>query len=262
MLFKPPKGKIPMPDTTICNVDRISDALDGLLDGNELDDLQNHLETCTACSEVYEELRLVSSCLQSLPTLTPSGDLLGEIRKAIRNQTVVERKKNSLFPSHWFDGFAIYPWRAVAFAGAMCFIIILYLWTSNEISVPQPYRVALELQSDEDVAGLDLVLALGHEGTILGTPVIPSALEGFLVASHSLGSNLNISMASAQSIGASSQIRILELPLTRKTDSESGADIIRILSVRAYRADGKPTHAEIRATPMLSTQDGKLNTTA
>jgi hypothetical protein len=105
-------------------------------------------------------------------------------------------------------------------------------------------------------------MTLAQEGTEIGKPVIPEALEGFVAASHTHGLKMRVSMASVQSIRPSKQTRILEVPLAQGPVSSSGTGTIQILSVRAYRPDGKPAHVEIRATPMLSTQDGKLNTTA
>ena len=243
-----------------CNSDRISDAIDGLLDEKELAAFHQHLEKCPSCSQVYEDLQQVSSRLQTLPEVTVPHDLMKGVRKTLREEMATQRKHSRT--SGWLTMLTLSPWRGLALAGATCLVAILVLWGPSQNAAPQSCRLALELNTVEEIAGLDVELGLSQEGLEAGKPVVPAGLGDFVVASHTQGSNMRVSMASAQVIHPSQKTCILELPLTQRAGSESGTDAIRILSVRAYRMDGKPAQVEITATPMLPTRDSKLNTTA
>ena len=96
----------------------------------------------------------------------------------------------------------------------------------------------------------------------MGQLTVPADMRDFVVASHTRGSTLRVSMASVQAIRPSGKTRILQMPLIQRAGSASTPDGIQVFSIRAYRVDGKPAHAEIKATPMLPTRDSKLNTTA
>ncbi len=251
-----------MSNSPECNTDRISDAVDGLLDEAGMEAMQQHLQECSSCSRAYEEQLRISSMLQSLPTLAAPHDLMEEVREAIRQQATVRKGTTPFFQFTWRDVLSLYPWRTASLAGAMCLAVILFLWIPSQSPAPNPILYALELRSDEEVAGLDIELAFTPEITEACQPVVPSGLGDFLVASHRQGATMRISMASAQTIHPCGQTHILELPLSHEHDPACGADAIRILSVRAYRGDGKPAQVEIKATPMQSTLDSKLNTTA
>lgn len=249
-----------MPCSSECNRDQISDALDGLLDGDELVMFHQHLERCASCSKAYEDLKQISFQLQTLPECRVPDDLVASVRKALQeemtNQQRISRTNN------WWSTYFLFPRSALVLAGAVCLVILLALWDPAHDPAPQPYLIALDLQTGEEVAGLDMELILSHEVTQAGQPVVPAGLENILVSSHTQGSIIKVSMASAQAIHPLGEARILELPVTHAGGSLSGTDHIQIQSIRAYSLDGKPAPVEIKATPMLSTPDGKLNTTA
>jgi hypothetical protein len=251
-----------MQHSPICDMDRISDAIDGLLNENEMEAFHRHLGTCAECSKAYDELLQVSSRLHSLPSLDAPSDLVAVIRRTIHAKVSVQLKGERASQQGWFSLFSLYPWRTLTFVGAFYFIAILALQLSSDTTTDQPCLIALELRADEEVAGLDLELGLSKEGIEAGKPTVPTGLGDFIVAAHSHGPKMRVSMASAQAIRPSGETRILELPLTQRAGSACMTDAIQILSVRAYRTDGTPAHAEIIATPMLPTRDSKLNTTA
>jgi hypothetical protein len=243
-----------------CNLDHLSDAIDGLLDKNELVLLHQHLEKCAFCSKAYEELKQVSSRLQSLPAMNAPQDVLNRVRKTIHAEMTSQREESRTWG--WFSAIRLYPWRGLALAGAACLVVILALQISSDTAVTQPCVFALELQTSEEVAGLDIELALSQEETEVGKLTVPADMSDFVVASHTQGSTMRVSMASAQAIRPSGKTHILEMPLIQRAGSAFSSGGIQVLSIRAYRVDGKPAHAEIKATPMLPTRDSKLNTTA
>lgn len=243
-----------------CNLERLSDAIDGLLDENELALLHQHLEKCASCSKAYEELKQVSSRLQALPAMNAPPDVLNSVRRTLHSAMTSQRKESRTWG--WFSVMSLYPWRGLALAGAACLVVILALQISSDTAVTQPCLIAFELTSSEEVAGLDMELALLHEGTEAGKPMVPADMNDFVVASHTQGSTMRVSMASAQAIRPSGKTHILEMPLTQRAGSAFSPGGIQVLSIRAYRVDGKPAHAEIKAIPMLPTRDSKLNTTA
>ncbi len=247
-----------MPHSPECNSDLISDAIDGLLDAKELAALQHHLEKCPSCTKIYEDLKQVSCRLHTITEAPVPNDLMNGIRKTIRAEIATQQKQRQ----SPFSMFTLSPRRGLALAGAACLVAILALWGPAQKTVPQNFLVALQLNTLEEVAGLDMELILPHKGTEAGKPVVPSGLGDFVVASHTHGSTMKVSMASAQAIQPSGKTRILEVPLILRAGSDSGTEGIRILSMRAYRLDGKPVYAEIKATPMLPSRDSKLNTTA
>lgn len=249
-----------MSNSPKCNIDRLSDALDGLLNESELKELQQHLESCPSCARAYAELKQVSSQLKGLPAIAVPQDLMKDVRKSLRTEMSSQRKKTPV--SRWFTVSPLFQWRALALAGVACLVAILILWGPVKNTAPQFCMVALELNTTEEIAGLDIELALSQEGTQAGQPTVPTTLRDFVVASHTQGSTMRVSMASAQAIRPSGETCILEMPLIQRAGSASGTEGIQVLSVRAYRVDGKPAHAEIKATPMLPTRDSKLNTTA
>ncbi len=82
------------------------------------------------------------------------------------------------------------------------------------------------------------------------------------VSSRNQGSTLRVSMGSFQANRPSDKKPVLRRPLMQRAGLASTPDGAQVLLIRAYRVDGKPAHAEIKATPMLPTRDSKLNTTA
>ncbi len=249
-----------MSNSPECNIDRLSDALDGLLDDHEMAELQQHLEKCASCAKAYAELNQVSSQLKALPSIAVPQDFIQDVRQSLRSEMASQQRKGRVLG--WLSVTPLFQWRTLALAGTACLAAILILWGPAWNTSPQSSMVALELNTSEEVAGLDVELAFSQEGTKAGQPAVPTELEDFVVASHTQGLKMRVSMASVQAIRPSGKTRILEMPLTQKAGSASGVECIQVLSVRAYGVDGKPAHAEIKATPMLPTRDSKWNTTA
>jgi hypothetical protein len=70
-------------------IERLSDHLDGGLDGAERTALEEHLAGCAECAAVLEDLRRVVATAAALPSTPPARDLWPGIERAIGAAAVV-----------------------------------------------------------------------------------------------------------------------------------------------------------------------------
>ena len=67
--------------------DRLGDYLDGELTGAELEEIEQHLETCEECRTELASLRETLSMLSGLKKLDPAPDFLQQVNQKIRRRT-------------------------------------------------------------------------------------------------------------------------------------------------------------------------------
>ncbi|MBF0198243.1 MAG: zf-HC2 domain-containing protein [Planctomycetes bacterium] len=88
------------------NLEQISSYIDGELNPVEEAKLTDHLKQCQECSELYDELKGVSSLVQSLPLPTPPSELRRDIIHALESQQKSSR-------------FSLYRWSLYASAACL-----------------------------------------------------------------------------------------------------------------------------------------------
>lgn len=64
--------------------ERLTDYLDGVLEGRELELVQAHLDSCVACYRALQDMKTASAALRSLPPVRPPASFAPCVRSAIR----------------------------------------------------------------------------------------------------------------------------------------------------------------------------------
>ena len=152
--------------------ERLTDYLEGGLDGRSRADLEAHLSKCDACRPLLEALREVVAALRSVPVLEPSADLAARaaeaaLRSAPRRALVAARMR--LTPPAWLLATA---------AGATLAMTASVLLLSGSSRAPGRLRVAertgnaaayLAERKDrlvEDIRILRVVIGTAFEGRL------------------------------------------------------------------------------------------------
>jgi anti-sigma factor RsiW len=108
--------------------DRILPYVDGRLKAGEMKEMEAHLKTCAACELRVNEFRAVSSFLDELPQIEPSGAFDARVRARVAAEPVKQT---------WWSVFA--PSPRVAFAASM--LVLATVWFGsrpNESLAPEP----------------------------------------------------------------------------------------------------------------------------
>ncbi|MBC8104888.1 MAG: zf-HC2 domain-containing protein [Cytophagales bacterium] len=84
---------------------RLSEYVDGALDGETTWSLKRHLSSCAVCSQVESDLRGTSSLLRSLPEAGPSLDFEARLAKRLADQVLEPRRAPLLdrLRDWWYD---------------------------------------------------------------------------------------------------------------------------------------------------------------
>ena len=107
---------------------RILPYVDGRLKAGEMKEMEAHLKTCAACQLRVNEFRAVSSFLDELPQIEPSGAFDARVRARVAAEPVKQT---------WWSVFA--PSPRVAFAASM--LVLATVWFGsrpNESLAPEP----------------------------------------------------------------------------------------------------------------------------
>ena len=123
-----------------CNIGQFSDALDGLLNGNELAELHQHLEKCASCSNRFSELEQVSSQLKALPVIAAPHDLMTDVRKVLQKTNHIHQKQARTW--RWLPVIWFHQWRPLVLACAVLLVAVLTLWGPRQ-TTSQSCMVAL-----------------------------------------------------------------------------------------------------------------------
>ena len=102
--------------------------VDGRLKAGEMKEMEAHLKTCAACQLRVNEFRAVSSFLDELPQIEPSGAFDARVRARVAAEPVKQT---------WWSVFA--PSPRVAFAASM--LVLATVWFGsrpNESLAPEP----------------------------------------------------------------------------------------------------------------------------
>jgi hypothetical protein len=84
---------------------RISEYVDGVLDGDTAWNLKLHLSSCGVCSQIESELRATTNLLRSLPEAGPSLDFEAKLAKRLADQVLQPRRPSVLarVRDWWYD---------------------------------------------------------------------------------------------------------------------------------------------------------------
>jgi anti-sigma factor RsiW len=124
---------------------RILPYVDGRLKANEMKEMEAHLKSCAACELRVNEFRAVSSLLDEMPQIEPSGAFDARVRARVAAEPV---KQN------WWSVFA--PSPRVAFAASM--LLLATVWFGerpNEPLAPTNNGVEQEAQVVSDLPVLE-----------------------------------------------------------------------------------------------------------
>lgn len=78
---------------------RISEYIDGAVDGDEAWSMRLHIDSCAVCSRIADELRGAASLLRDLPALAPSANFEAMLASRLADQAL--RPKRSGFSMFW-----------------------------------------------------------------------------------------------------------------------------------------------------------------
>jgi anti-sigma factor RsiW len=107
---------------------RILPYVDGRLKAGEMKEMEAHLKTCAACQLRVNEFRAVSSFLDELPQIEPSGAFDARVRARVAAEPVKQT---------WWSVFA--PSPRVAFAASMLLLATVWFGSRpNEPLAPEP----------------------------------------------------------------------------------------------------------------------------
>jgi len=107
---------------------RILPYVDGRLKAGEMKEMEAHLETCAACEMRVNEFRALSSLLDELPQIEPSGAFDARVRARVAAEPVKQS---------WWSVFA--PSPRVAFAASMLLLATVWFGSRpNEPLAPEP----------------------------------------------------------------------------------------------------------------------------
>jgi anti-sigma factor RsiW len=124
---------------------RILPYVDGRLKAGEIKEMEAHLKTCAACEMRVNEFRAVSSFLDELPQIEPSGAFDARVRARVAAEPV---KQN------WWSVFA--PSPRVAFAASMLLLATVWFGSRpNDSFVPPSAGVEQEAQVVSDLPVLE-----------------------------------------------------------------------------------------------------------
>ena len=108
--------------------DRILPYVDGRLKAGEMKEMEANLKTCAACELRVNEFRAVSSFLDELPQIEPSGAFDARVRARVAAEPVKQT---------WWSVFA--PSPRVAFAASMLLLATVWFGSRpNEPLAPEP----------------------------------------------------------------------------------------------------------------------------
>ena len=115
--------------------ERISDYVDGALEGNRMKELRAHLESCRDCRELAHDLVLIARGAKSLTSLEPSDavwpKIAAEVQTALRHEPGRLQKKRIWPATFWRPS----PW-AVAAAAILLVIAAALVIRQRPWSVP------------------------------------------------------------------------------------------------------------------------------
>jgi anti-sigma factor RsiW len=124
---------------------RILPYVDGRLKAGEMKEMEAHLKTCAACQLRVDEFRAVSSFLDELPQIEPSGAFDARVRARVAAEPV---KQN------WWSVLA--PSPRVAFAASMLLLATVWFGSrSNETLAPTNNGAEQEAQVMSDLPVLE-----------------------------------------------------------------------------------------------------------
>ena len=107
---------------------RILPYVDGRLKAGEMKEVEAHLKSCAACEMRVNEFRAVSSLLDEMPQIEPSGAFDARVRARVAAEPVKQS---------WWSVFA--PSPRVAFAASMLLLATVWFGSRpNESLAPEP----------------------------------------------------------------------------------------------------------------------------
>ncbi len=106
---------------------RILPYVDGRLKAGEMKEMEAHLKTCAACQMLVNEFRAVSSFLDELPQIEPSGAFDARVRARVAAEPVKQS---------WWSVFA--PSPRVVFAASMLLLATVWFGVLPNENVVQP----------------------------------------------------------------------------------------------------------------------------
>jgi len=124
---------------------RILPYVDGRLKAGEMKEMEAHLKTCAACQLRVNEFRAVSSFLDELPQIEPSGAFDARVRARVAAEPVKQS---------WWSVFA--PSPRVAFAASMLLLATVWFGSRpNEPVAPGIASVEPSAQVESDLPVLE-----------------------------------------------------------------------------------------------------------
>ena len=124
---------------------RILPYVDGRLKAGEMKEMEAHLKTCAACQLRVNEFRAVSSFLDELPKIEPSGAFDARVRARVAAEPVKQS---------WWSVFA--PSPRVAFAASMLLLATVWFGSRpNETPLAPNAGVEQEAQVMSDLPVLE-----------------------------------------------------------------------------------------------------------
>jgi anti-sigma factor RsiW len=140
--------------------DRILPYVDGRLKAGEMKEMEAHLKTCAACELRVNEFRAVSSFLDELPQIEPSGAFDARVRARVAAEPVKQS---------WWSVFA--PSPRVAFAASM--LVLATVWFGSrptETLAPPSAGVEQEAQVVSDLPVLENMDVLSNFDALSDLP--------------------------------------------------------------------------------------------
>jgi len=110
---------------------RILPYVDGRLKAGEMKEMEAHLKTCAACELRVNEFRALSSLLDELPQIEPSGAFDARVRARVAAEPVKQS---------WWSVFA--PSPRVAFAASMLLLATVWFGSRPNETLTQPQQSA------------------------------------------------------------------------------------------------------------------------
>lgn len=102
------------------NNEELSAYLDGELDGKSRLALETHLESCTACKDMLQDLHCLRACFQALPQQETGFDLTPGLLAELGRRAPPARRPH----------FGLWQWLPVSFAAAATLSLGIFLGAS------------------------------------------------------------------------------------------------------------------------------------